>query len=305
MHRRLNAQRVCGRLVGLYELEQKPFPQQRCQRHVTTIAMRIFAPIRRSSNGRRTHPAATSIQTDVPAVVLMDMPPRGPSIDASPRFAPAQCARAYQWPLRLSRRPCNGRLAVESSSSEIDVDLVQRIATRDEVALAELYDRHSRLAYSVIMRILGSPSDAEEVLQETFVRVWSRADTYDGLLGSPATWLLRIARNRAIDRLRARRVRADVSVELAVHGGDEAPRSAEPVTRDTPETVLEGRTMAGAVRTALATLAPTQRVLIEAAFFEGYTHSELATQFGVPLGTVKTRIRTGLAALRGRLEQVI
>ena len=82
-------------------------------------------------------------------------------------------------------------------------------------------------------------------------------------------------------------------------------RSGEPVTHDTPETLLEGRTTAGAVRTALDTLTPAQRALIEAAFFEGYTHSELATRFGVPLGTVKTRIRTGLAAMRGRLEQVI
>jgi RNA polymerase sigma-70 factor (ECF subfamily) len=196
-------------------------------------------------------------------------------------------------------------LAVESSSSEVDSGLLQRIATRDEDALAELYDRHSRLAYSVIMRILGSPSDAEEVLQETFVRVWSRAETYDALLGSPSTWLIRIARNRAIDRLRARRARAKVAVEPAVDPGDDAPRSGEPVTRDTPETLLEDRATAGAVRMALATLTPGQRVLIEAAFFEGYTHSELAIRFGVPLGTVKTRIRTGLAAMRDRLEQVI
>ena len=76
------------------------------------------------------------------------------------------------------------------------------------------------------------------------------------------------------------------------------------MTRDTPETLLEGRTIAGAVRTALAALTPAQRTLIEAAYFEGYTHSELATRFGVPLGTVKTRIRTGLAAMRDRLEQV-
>ena len=193
---------------------------------------------------------------------------------------------------------------MESSSSEADIDLLRRIATRDEAALAELYDRHSRLAYSVIMRILGSPADAEEVLQETFVRVWSRADTYDALLGAPATWLTRIARNRAIDRLRARRARGDVAIDHAVHAGEDAPRSGEPVTRDTPETMLEGRTRAGAVRTALATLAPSQRALIEAAFFEGYTHSELAARFGVPLGTVKTRIRTGLAAIRGCLEQV-
>jgi RNA polymerase sigma-70 factor (ECF subfamily) len=192
---------------------------------------------------------------------------------------------------------------VESSSSEADLGLLQRIAIRDEAALAELYDRYSRRAYSVIMRILGSQSDAEDVLQETFVRVWSRAETYDALMGTPSAWLTRIARNRAIDRLRARRVRGNVAVG-PIQAGDGPPRSEEPVTRDTPETVLEGRTMAGAVRTALAALTPAQRALIEAAYFEGYTHSELATRFGVPLGTVKTRIRTALAAMRDRLEQV-
>jgi RNA polymerase sigma-70 factor (ECF subfamily) len=193
---------------------------------------------------------------------------------------------------------------VESSSPEVDHGLLQRIVIRDETALAELYDRHSRLAYSVIMRILGSPSDADDVLQETFVRVWSRADTYNPLLGSPAAWLTRIARNGAIDRLRARRAAANVAVAPAVRAEDDRPQSAEPVTRETPETELERRTTAGTVRSALANLTPEQRALIEAAFFEGYTHSELATRFGVPLGTVKTRIRTGLAAMRGRLEQV-
>jgi RNA polymerase sigma-70 factor, ECF subfamily len=193
---------------------------------------------------------------------------------------------------------------VEFSRSEVDLRLLQRIAIRDEAALAEFYDRHSRLAYSVLMRILRNPADAEEVLQETFVRVWSRADTYDALLGSPAAWVMRIARNRAIDLLRARRARANIAVERAAHGGDDAPRSLEPITADTPETELEGRTMATVVRTALATLTPAQRELIEAAFFEGYTHAELADRFGVPLGTVKTRIRSGLAAIRGRLEHV-
>ena len=192
---------------------------------------------------------------------------------------------------------------MEFSSPEVDLGLLQRISAHDEAALAELYDRHSRLAYSLIVRILGSPSDAEEVLQETFVRVWSRADTYDAVLGSPAAWLTRIARNRAIDRLRARRVRGNVAVELA-HTGTAAPAPWEPVTHETPETMLEGKTTAGAVRTALASVMPEQRALIEAAFFEGYTHSELATRFGVPLGTVKTRIRTGLATMRDRLEQL-
>jgi RNA polymerase sigma-70 factor, ECF subfamily len=193
---------------------------------------------------------------------------------------------------------------VEPSDSAVDVRLIQRITTGDEAALAELYDRHSRIAYSVIIRILGSPSDAEEVLQETFVRVWSRAETYDAVLASPGAWLTRIARNRAIDRLRARRARGDINVQPAVNADDDAPpRSWE--AHETPETVLEERTTAGAVQTALAALAPKQRALIEAAFFEGYTHRELADRFGVPLGTVKTRIRLGLAAMRGRLEQAI
>jgi RNA polymerase sigma-70 factor (ECF subfamily) len=191
---------------------------------------------------------------------------------------------------------------VESSSSDDDVVLLQRVAARDEIALAELYDRHSRLAYSLIMRILGSPSDAEDVLQETFVRVWKRADTYDALLGAPATWLMRIARNRAIDRLRACRTRENIAVTLAVDAGD-SPRT-ELTAPDTPDTVLEKHTMSDDVRTALAAVAPPQRALIEAAFFEGYTHSELATRFGLPMGTVKTRIRLGLAAMRGRLEKV-
>jgi RNA polymerase sigma-70 factor (ECF subfamily) len=193
------------------------------------------------------------------------------------------------------------KFAVGNNSSEIDLELLRRIATRDHAALAELYDRHSQLAYSLIMRILRSQSDAEDVLQETFVRVWLRADTYDPLRGSPAAWLLRIARNRAIDRLRARRAQPTV----AVPPGADAPSAMEPITSDTPETALESHTTAGMVRTALAALTPAQRELIEAAFFEGYTHTALATRFGVPLGTVKTRIRTGLAALRDRLEQVI
>jgi RNA polymerase sigma-70 factor (ECF subfamily) len=183
---------------------------------------------------------------------------------------------------------------MERNDSEVDLALLLRIANRDEAALADFYDRHSGLAYSVILHILRNPSEAEEVLQETFVRVWSRAETYDPLRGSPAAWLARIARNRAVDRLRSRRARAAAAGQRGAHAGDGVARSPEPVTPETPDVV----------RTAVATLVPEQRALIEAAFFEGYTHSELAARFGMPLGTVKTRIRMGLAALRDRLEQV-
>ncbi len=190
-------------------------------------------------------------------------------------------------------------------SSTTDLELLQRVVARDDTALASLYDRHSRLAYSVILRILRSASDAEEVLQETFVRVWSRAESYDERLGSPAAWLSRIARNRAIDRLRATRVRSDISVQAGT-GTDGSPAPPpEPQTAVTPERTLQEATTARVLQTALKELPETQRELIEAAFFDGYTHSELSSKFGVPLGTVKTRIRTGLTAMRGRLERVV
>ena len=189
--------------------------------------------------------------------------------------------------------------------SASDQELLQRIATRDESALAALYDQHSALAYGVILRILRSPSDAEDVLQETFVRVWSRAESYDPRLGTAAAWLVRIARNRAIDRLRARAVRKDLAVEPAIGRDGEPAPPPEPATHETPETVVHGAATTRALRAAMALLPEGQRALIDAAFFEGYTHPELAARFGVPLGTVKTRIRTGLMAMRGRLEQVI
>ena len=181
-----------------------------------------------------------------------------------------------------------------------DLSLLHRIASRDDAALAELYDRHSRLAFAIIRRVVQSPSDAEEVLQETFVRVWSRAETYDARLGSPAAWVVRIARNGAIDRVRARQARADVNAPVPTV--DDAAARELP-SHDTPESVLRSTYAARAVRGAVAALPAAQRTLIEAAFFEGYTHQELAARFGVPLGTVKTRIRNGLQSLRGRLEQ--
>lgn len=190
---------------------------------------------------------------------------------------------------------------VSDVQAPTDADLLQRIVRRDDRALAALYDRHSRLVYSVAMRMLRAPSDAEEVLQETFVRVWSRSDTYDPRLGSPAAWLTRIARNRAIDRLRAKRVRQDVDAPAPVDEDGSGDRSPEPVTLVTPEALLQEHDTAGLVRGALNRLPAAQRTLIEAAFFDGYSHSELSQRFGVPLGTVKARIRTGLLALRSQL----
>jgi RNA polymerase sigma-70 factor, ECF subfamily len=186
-------------------------------------------------------------------------------------------------------------------SSPTDLDLLKRIAARDTAALADLYDRHNRLLFGMILRIVRDRAEAEDLLQEVFVRVWTRAALYDPLLGGPTAWLVRLARNRAIDRIRARRRGINVS------SLDESAVDAVPSARDirSPETVVLAEERRGTVMDALADLPAEQRCLIEAAFFEGYTHSQLATHFGLPLGTVKTRIRTGMIAMRQRLEHVV
>ena len=189
-----------------------------------------------------------------------------------------------------------------NASDPTDVRLLQRIATRDTAALAELYDRHSRLLFGLILRIVRDRGEAEDILQEAFVRVWTRAETYDAQMGGPLPWIVRLARNCAIDRLRARRSRA--AIDTPAPGG----RVAEAVpTSDiqSPEAVVLDAERRQALTDALAGLPADQRQLIEAAFFEGYTHSELAQRFGLPLGTVKTRIRAGMIAMRQRLEHAV
>jgi RNA polymerase sigma-70 factor (ECF subfamily) len=179
-----------------------------------------------------------------------------------------------------------------------DVRLIERIVARDQSALAQLYDRHCRLLFTLILRILKDRGEAEDVLQEVFVRVWDRADRYDQALGAPAAWLARISRNRAIDRLRARAVRAD----LAVASSDPMPPSADPAPSGDPESLAVTSEQRHAIAAALAGLPDNQRALIESAFFEGYTQSELAERFDLPLGTVKTRIRTGMQTLKRALD---
>jgi RNA polymerase sigma-70 factor (ECF subfamily) len=178
--------------------------------------------------------------------------------------------------------------------SHVDIMLLNRIVARDETAVGDLYDRHHRLLFGLILRILRDRSEAEEILQEVFLQVWTRAETYNVTLGSPAGWLVRIARNRAIDRLRANAVR--------VRAVDAAPVTMdEPVT---PEASAFQSEQQRAVACALQALPPEQRVLIEQAYFLGLTQSELADRFKLPLGTVKTRIRTGMMALREQLGQM-
>lgn len=171
-----------------------------------------------------------------------------------------------------------------------DEDLLEEIVAGHEDALAALYDRHSRMLFGLIVRVLRDRSEAEDVLQDVFFSVWSKASSYNPALGVPAAWLVRLARNRAIDRLRATSVR--VRTQEA---------ATEPPAGDSPEEVtVQSQQRAGILR-ALGCLPDEQRMLIEQAYYAGLTQSEMASQFGLPLGTVKTRIRSGIIALREQL----
>jgi RNA polymerase sigma-70 factor, ECF subfamily len=188
-------------------------------------------------------------------------------------------------------------MIVSGTTSAADIALLDRITRRDQAGLAELYDRHCRLLFSLILRILRDRGEAEDVLQEVFIRVWDRADSYNPTLGTPAAWLVRISRNRAIDRLRSRTVRAGVHApEL-----ERPEQIADPAPESDPERYAASTEERRVIVEALAALPPEQRLLIESAFYEGYTQSELAERFDLPLGTVKTRIRTGMQSLRRAL----
>jgi RNA polymerase sigma-70 factor, ECF subfamily len=171
-----------------------------------------------------------------------------------------------------------------------DIAILERIMARDQYAVGDLYDRHSRLLFSLILRIVRDRSEAEEVLQEVFLSVWTKIESYDQRLGSPAGWLVRIARNRGIDRLRANAVRTRTLEAV------EETRVVE-----NPESSAVRSEEQGRVRCALDALPADQRDLIEDAYFRGLSHSELATRFQLPLGTVKTRVRSGMLALRQHL----
>ena len=184
---------------------------------------------------------------------------------------------------------------IESPDGDrLDVTLIERIAAHEASAVGELYDRYSRLLYGLILRIVRDRSEADEVLQDVFVAVWNRAETYNVALGSPAAWLVRIARNRAIDRRRANaaRMRAAESAPLEFH------------TSENPEVSALLGEQQRVVARALEAIPRDQRDLIEEAYYLGRTQSELAERHKLPLGTVKTRIRTGLMTLRQHLSQV-
>ncbi|HYM21351.1 MAG TPA: sigma-70 family RNA polymerase sigma factor [Candidatus Kapabacteria bacterium] len=180
-----------------------------------------------------------------------------------------------------------------------DEEILSAIAEKDSAAVAELYDRYSRLIYGALLRMLRSTDDAEDVLQEVFVQVWLKAGTYKPDLGAPKFWLVRIAHNRAINLIRSKRAKMK-QTEIPIPDTD-SPAAAELVAADLFAETSNAEESAYTVR-AMNKLPKDQAQLLDMAFFQGYSHSEISEKTNLPLGTVKTRIRNGLLALRESLE---
>jgi RNA polymerase sigma-70 factor (ECF subfamily) len=182
-----------------------------------------------------------------------------------------------------------------AGASEETSALITRIAAGDRDAFSRFYDLLAPIAFGLIRRVVRDPEAAAEVLQEVFFQVWREAPRYDPGRGSPEAWLVMRAKTRAIDRLRSIR-RRDRTFVAPV---DESVARSSEEPAENPAVVAEDRSL---VRTALAQLPEPQRRVIELAFFDGLTQSEIATRLGEPLGTVKTRARLGLERLRGALR---
>ena len=176
----------------------------------------------------------------------------------------------------------------------LDSELLHAVARGDEAALASLYDRYRLILFGLILRILHSRPEAEDILQDVFIQVWKTAGNYDESRGRPFTWLVTLARSRAIDRLRALGSRQRVA--------DESVQAAPESVSDAATDALQSE-QRGVVRAALRELPAEQREALVLAYFEGLTQTEIAARLNAPLGTVKTRMRSGMIKLRALLGE--
>jgi RNA polymerase sigma-70 factor, ECF subfamily len=190
------------------------------------------------------------------------------------------------------QRSLSGSRATDSA---IDVALMARVRNRDQGALTELYERHGRMVYSIALKFLRDPSRAEDLAHDVFLVVWEQPDRYRPEVGPFAPWFYRVARNRAIDILRRAKRESqpgDQNVfEMMLPDNDPDPADQATI-----------RVESQRARVALLELPESQRAVIELAYFSGMTQREMAEFLGEPLGTIKTRVRTGLKKLREILE---
>jgi RNA polymerase sigma-70 factor (ECF subfamily) len=180
---------------------------------------------------------------------------------------------------------------------ETDLDLVRSVADGSADALSRLYDRYAGTVFGIARRILMRLEDAEEVVQDVFAQVWREASRYEQPRATVAGWMVMLTRARAIDRLRARTARPDQHAPVA-------PDSVRPIISEerSPEQLTMAADDVRGVREALALLPDPQRALVDLAYYGGLSHSEIAERTGIPLGTVKTRLRNAMLTLRGVLK---
>ncbi len=181
------------------------------------------------------------------------------------------------------------------SSSPADSEVIARIQKRDPEGLTAAYDRYSGIAYGVFMRITRDQAVAEDLLQELFLRIWNRARDFDSAKGALGVWIISIARNMAIDYLRSAQARFGAKLR-PIENVDPMAFSRQ---SNNTESLLDSRRT---VKTALSTLNANERKVLELAYFEGFSQSEIAKRLNEPLGTVKTWMRAGLMRLRGALR---
>jgi RNA polymerase sigma-70 factor (ECF subfamily) len=187
-------------------------------------------------------------------------------------------------------------LLAASINAEVDPELVRRLKNREPQAMAELYDRYGRLTYALIFRIVRNGAVAEDLVQETFLRVWNRVHAFDQERGSFGPWILAVARNRAIDYLRS----ADGRV---MQSPFELEKMEEPALFSDFERDILNIDRTRMLREAFQKLTPNQRIVIELAYYEGLSQTEMADRMKQPLGTVKTWVRSALKTLREQLGQ--
>jgi len=170
---------------------------------------------------------------------------------------------------------------------------LERVAKGDRAALRDVYTSTSSKLFGVCLRILPDRQEAEDVLQEAYLTVWRKAGSFDRKRASPITWLVTLTRNRAVDRLRAKRPIASEPIELASEVADDSPAA---------DRLIEADQDAARLAACMGELAPNEGALIRAAFFQGSSYPELAARVAEPLGTIKSRIRRALMKLRGCLS---
>ena len=181
---------------------------------------------------------------------------------------------------------------------QADREIARRLKNREQEALGTLYDRYGRLAFSLILRVVKNSAVAEDLVQETFLRVWNRAQAFDEEKGALGPWVLTIARNRAIDYLRS--VNGRMSQNMYELSGNEQQSMFGDLEKD-----ILNSDRARILREAFQKLNENQKTVLEMAYFEGLSQTEMAEKMKQPLGTVKTWVRSGLQALRAELGEAL